>query len=352
MPLINERKSINLKKHILFAIVFALTTLSLLAQPAQRRKGAQAEKIRNARQNKNESAPTPGNNNDSFVVGKNRFTTQVNGDTREYYVHVPKSYDKAKAVPVVSMLHGTSGDGEKFYNISGWKEVGENENILTVYPSSWHHCIIEDGQRKNTTKWHIYPSGYEYCPGEVPKDDIKFLNQVIDEMCGKFNINQKMIYMVGFSNGGQMTARIGIEMSDRVAAVVSSAGFLPLGATLTPKRLLPNLAQVGTNDDRYMGLSGGAPLPMNFDQLFAQSQFFKGEMKAYGTAYKLGPKYTTGGNPNKITWLDAKGTSGDPNNVFRFALIKGMTHMYPNGKNFPLNGAQMNWQWLKQYKLP
>ena len=91
---------------------------------------------------------------------------------------------------------------------------------------------------------------------------------------------------------------------------------------------------------------------MNFDQLFAQSQFFKGELKAYGTAYKLGPKYTTGGNPNKITWLDAKGTSGDPNNVFRFALIKGMTHMYPNGKNFPLNGAQMNWQWLKQYKLP
>lgn len=348
-----------MKKSILLAIVIAVTAISLFAQTTQRRQGPFAEKIRQARQNraenkgdnKGESNAKPSNNG-SFVVGKNRFTTNVNGDTREYYVHVPKSYNKNSATPVVFMLHGTSGDGLKFYNISGWREVGEAENILTVYPSSWRHCIIEDGVKKNTTKWNIYPGSFEYCTGEVPKDDIKFLNQVIDEIVGKFNVNQKMIYFVGFSNGGQMTSRVGIEMSDRVAAVVSSAGFLSPKGSFTPKRLIPNLAQVGTNDDRYMGLSGGSPLPMNFDQLFAQSPFFKGVMASYGRAYQLDPKYKTSGDPNKVVWLDAKGTSGDPNNVFRFALIKGMTHIYPNGKNFPLNGAQMNWQWLKQFKLP
>ncbi len=340
-----------MKKQILFALVIALTTLGLFAQTTPRQRGARAEKIRNARQNKDEAAAKP-TNNGSFVVGKNRFTTVVNGDTREYYVHVPKSYNKSTPAPVVFMLHGTSGDGLKFYNISGWKEVGETENLITVYPSSWHHCITEDGQRKNTTKWNIYPGSFEYCPGEIPKDDIKFLHQVIDELCGKFTVNQKMIYMVGFSNGGQMTARIGVEMSDRVAAVVSSAGFLPSASTYTPKRLLPVLAQVGTNDDRYMALSGGGPLPMNFDQLFAQSPFFKGEMKAYSSTYKLNPNYTTGGDPNKVIWLDAKGTSGDPNNVFRFALIKGMFHVYPNGENFRLEGAELNWKWLKQYRLP
>ncbi|MGH9854128.1 MAG: alpha/beta hydrolase family esterase, partial [Blastocatellia bacterium] len=204
------------------------------------------------------------NNNGSFVVGKNRFTTQVDGDTREYYVHVPKSYNQSTSVPVVFMLHGTSGDGEKFYNISGWKELGEVENILTVYPSSWRHCIIDDGKRANTTKWNVYPGSFEYCAGETPKDDIKFLNQVIDEMAQKFSINQKMIYMAGFSNGGQMTARVGVEMSDRVAAVVSSAGSLKAGSTYTPKRLLPNLLQIGTNDDRYVDkVFGGAPAPMN-----------------------------------------------------------------------------------------
>jgi polyhydroxybutyrate depolymerase len=294
-----------------------------------------------------------GNNNGSYVVGKNRFTTQVNGDTREYFVSVPKSYNQSTPTPVVFMLHGTSGDGLKFYNISGWKELGEVENILTVYPSSWHHCIIEDGQRKNTTKWNIYPGSFEYCPGEVPKDDIKFLNQVIDEMVQKFNVNQKLIYMVGFSNGGQMTARVGVEMSNRVAAVVSSAGPLSAGSTHTPQRLLPNLLQVGTDDDRFIAKAfGGAPAPMNFDQLFASSPAMRGIIGAYVSTYKLNKTYTTGGDPNKIIWADYKGLSGDPNNVFRFALIKGMTHLYPNGKNFPVEGAKLNWQWLKQFKLP
>lgn len=340
-----------MKKRIFLITIIALIAVGLLAQPAQRRNGPLAEKIKAARQNKNKdnSAAT---GNGSYVVGKNRFTTQVNGDTREYYVHVPKSYDKSKAVPVVFMLHGTSGDGEKFYNISGWKEVGETENILTVYPSSWHYCIIEDGEQKHTTKWNIYPGSFEYCSGQTPRDDIKFLNQVIDEMCANFNVDRKMIYFVGFSNGGQMTARIGVEMSDRVAAVVSSAGMLKPGTSYTPKRLLPNLFQVGTDDDRFTSAFGGQPAPMNFDQLFAVSPAMKGVMGTYSKTYQLDPKYTTGGNPNKVIWLDARGTSGDPNNVFRFALIKGMKHVYPNGDNFPLNGAKLNWQWLKQYKLP
>ena len=91
---------------------------------------------------------------------------------------------------------------------------------------------------------------------------------------------------------------------------------------------------------------------MDFDQLFAQSPFFKGEMKAYSSTYKLNPKYTTSGDPNKVIWLEAKGVSGNTNNVFRFALMKGVEHQYPNGKNHPIQGAKLNWQWLKQFKLP
>src|SRR5688572_8534058 len=68
--------------------------------------------------------------------GKKRFTIVADGKTREYYVHVPLGYNLKNAFPVVIMLHGSGGNGEKFYNISGWKEVGEVQNILTVFPSS------------------------------------------------------------------------------------------------------------------------------------------------------------------------------------------------------------------------
>jgi polyhydroxybutyrate depolymerase len=90
--------------------------------------------------------PTPS----GYVLGKNRFTMQVDGDTREYYVHVPAKYNANTPTPVVFMLHGTSGDGERFYIISGWKEVGEAENILTVYPSSWRCAIAEQNLEKNS----------------------------------------------------------------------------------------------------------------------------------------------------------------------------------------------------------
>ena len=46
----------------------------------------------------------------------------VDGVQREVVLHVPDSVDGSSDVPVVFMLHGTSGSGHKFYNISGWVE--------------------------------------------------------------------------------------------------------------------------------------------------------------------------------------------------------------------------------------
>ena len=289
----------------------------------------------------------------SFVVGRNRFITVVDGDKREYFVHVPRSYNRSQKIPVVFMLHGTSGNGAKFYAISGWKELGETENILTVFPSSWKHCIIELGIQKTTTKWNIYPGSFEYCSGEQPKDDIKFLNQVIDELNSKFNVDRKRIYFAGFSNGGQMTARIGVEMSDRVAAVVSASG-VSFGDTIRqPKRLLPNLIQVGTNDRIFVPLAFGRnPAPMDFGQLSTVSPFLNNVLNYYRQIYRLNPTYQAAGDRTSMIWLDDYGTSGNQENVLRFVLIKDMDHIYPNGVNFRLSGPRMNWDWMKQFELP
>ena len=143
-----------------------------------------------------------------FKRGKNRFTTVVDGDIREYYVHVSERYNTLNPTPMVFMLHGTSGDGEKFYNISGWKEVGEDENIITVFPSSWRYFIYTDSSVKNTTKWNTTPDAeWVFMPGQTGRDDIKFLRKIIAEMRFRFNIDTTRIYLEGFSNGGQMAAK-------------------------------------------------------------------------------------------------------------------------------------------------
>lgn len=105
---------------------------------------------------KNESSSNP----DSIVKGKKRFTTTVDGVLREYYVHVPQGHNGTTSFPVVFMLHGTSGDGDKFNNKPGWKEEGDKSNIFTVYPSSWAYCIIDNGVSKTTTKWNVFPGSF------------------------------------------------------------------------------------------------------------------------------------------------------------------------------------------------
>ncbi|MBK7697090.1 MAG: hypothetical protein IPI30_23145 [Saprospiraceae bacterium] len=79
-----------------------------------------------------------------------RFDVQfvVDGRMRESIIVQPSTPPPAGGYPVVFMLHGTSGDGLKFYNISGWKELGEDENFITVFPSSLSWCFVEDGVEK------------------------------------------------------------------------------------------------------------------------------------------------------------------------------------------------------------
>lgn len=337
------------KKILLFSFVLIATAALVFAQTSQRRKGPLAEKVQETRQKRKGDQGKPGTGGTgSYVVGKNRFTTVVNGDTREYFVHVPQKYNKSNAVPVVLMLHGTAQSGEQFYNISGWTEVGETENLITVFPTAMVQCIIDEGKQQNVTKWSSYTEGFTFCTGVTPKDDLKFLNQVIDEIEGRFNVEKHQIYVVGFSNGSSMSARLGIEYSERLAAFVGHLGVTP---PVLPKRLIPNLWQEGTDDPHYTPMFDGKSMPMDFNQILAKP-FMKSALNIYMKTFKLDPKYTTGGNPNNVIWLDAKGTSGDPNNVFRLAIVKGLAHEYPNGKNHPLKGAELNWKWLKQFKLP
>lgn len=297
--------------------------------------------------------PTPS----GYVVGKNRFTTQVDGDTREYFVHVPASYSGNTAVPVVFMFHGSGQSGEQFYNISGWKEVGESQNLLTVFPSSLSYCIIEDGVTKTETKWAEYSGGIQFCAGVVAKDDMKFARTMITELKSKFNVDAKRIYAVGFSNGGKFSARCAVELSDIFAATVSSGGggALPNDTTFTPVRLLPTLLQFGTIDGKLLkNLGVAGPLPMNFTTLFSTYPGLYGSMpKPFIDAFKENPAtYVVSGDSTVYLAADYAGLSGNPNNVFRLVEVKGLEHEYPNGINHPLKGAELHWAWMKNYTLP
>ncbi|MCC7298662.1 MAG: hypothetical protein IT244_10050 [Bacteroidia bacterium] len=287
-----------------------------------------------------------------YAKGKNRFTIKIDGDDREYFVHVPAGYTGNAKTAVVFMLHGTNGNGEDFYTNSGWKEVGETENIITVFPSSWKYCIVEDGKtHQNTEKWNALPLNWAPCAGEKVRDDIEFFKQLISELNLKFNVDNKRIYMVGFSNGGTMASKCGFEMSDKFAAIVESASAL-YGEQPLPKRKLPILLQRGNQDYGPGGSGPTAPMSsLSFLLTDSNTKLLQGHLYKFSHTnihyFGLNPTFTITGDTNSlVTASYTSSTPNEPLNVYYVTLIKGLKHAYPTG------AAAKNWEWLKQYTLP
>jgi len=287
--------------------------------------------------------------NSEYVVGKNHFNITSNGDIREYFVHVPASYTNNAPIPVVFMLHGSSGNGEKFYNISGWKELGETENILTVFPSSWKYCKNDpngSGATRITTKWNIFADDASYCPGQNPRDDIQFFRDIIEQLNQKFNIDAKRRYLVGFSNGGAMALRCAVEMSDVFAAIVESAGSTSTEATYNPIRDIPVTYQIGNANKRDK-----PPLPMQSLDSLLNTPPFKNTIATHINSFDLESTYVISGDQNELVTASYKGIS-NPTLELNITLIKDLEHGYPNGSNHPMKGAEVNWEWLKQFSFP
>lgn len=295
----------------------------------------------------------------SFTTGKNSFTLSLDGVERKYWVHVPSGYTGENKVPMVIFCHGSGQDGEQFYNISGWKEIGDKENILTVFPSSLEYCVMEDGVTSTTTKWNSLPGGFSFCAGQNVKDDVAFMRQMISALEKRYNIDNKRIYMAGFSNGGQFTATCSIQMSDILAAVVScgGGGSFPRDSVYTPLRKLPVMLMFGNKDQKLLkglGLPDDASVPMGFDALYAAyPQLYGVQAKPYIKNFNLDEtNYTVSGDTNSVAIADYVGLSGNPNNIFKMAEVKGLEHEYPNGINYPVNGAIYHWNWFKNFTLP
>jgi poly(3-hydroxybutyrate) depolymerase len=124
-----------------------------------------------------------------YVTGKNVYTTEVDGDAREYIVHVPTGYDPNSATPAVLMLHGGGGSGEGMYSNSGWKEVGESQTILTIFPTALEYCYTNWlGQTRFATRWHSLNRSV-FCVGQTLKDDVAFLRQLIAELKRNYNVD-------------------------------------------------------------------------------------------------------------------------------------------------------------------
>jgi len=133
---------------------------------------------------------------------------------RPYDLHVPVGYDGG-TLPMVLLLHGYGVTGAILNSYFGFTALSDSKHFLLATP---------DGTLASTGKrfWNGTDACCNFAPPAV--DDVKYLTAILDDAASKFRVDPKRVFVVGHSNGGFMSHRMGCDKSERIAAIVSLAG--------------------------------------------------------------------------------------------------------------------------------
>lgn len=232
-------------------------------------------------------------------------TLDWKGTTRTWYEHVPASYNGAKAVPLVIVLHGNSGRGDSFAPQSEWMPQADASGFIAVFPNGGIPVGGDFG-------WNAF-----VFDGSTP-DDAGFLAAMIARIQTEYKIDPARVYMVGFSNGGGMTSTFaGLHASTLAAIAPVSGGWLtsfgiPTSA-MHPDSPLPVWIWRGAAENFS---NGSLPLAQQDAQQLQYWIGFDGDTAA--------PVTTTKGADTDHLY------AGGPADV-RFTSIAGADHAYQPG---------------------
>lgn len=157
--------------------------------------------------------------------GSHDYAIAVNGLERTYVVHVPAAYKPQTPLPVVIMLHGGGGTAKAASWETGWAEKAEKEGFLVLFPNA----MAREPERPSSFAGNpqLWNDGSDrFYPGRKAPDDVGFIAAMLDDLSVRFAVDERRIFVTGFSNGASMSFRVGSELSDRIAAIAPVAGAL------------------------------------------------------------------------------------------------------------------------------
>jgi polyhydroxybutyrate depolymerase len=148
------------------------------------------------------------------------------GKPREYVLIVPKSYDVKKASPVVVALHGLTSSMNAIETVMNLREKSEKEGFIALIPN---------GLPETFRGWNA-----DFFKMAGDKNDVAFLEDVINRTEKEFNVDKRREFLFGHSNGAMMAYYVGAKLSNRLAAVAGIAGTIGIpNATSIPKPSTP-----------------------------------------------------------------------------------------------------------------
>ncbi len=192
--------------------------------------------------------------------------------TRYYEVYLPTNLPANP--PMLLMLHGTQTQGtpnpQAIISLNwGWQNLANEKGFILVKPASTYNA--NSGQ----WNWNAYYMSEAFTSAEVGTcstpptgnatacpDDAGFLRQLITTLITQYNVNPSQVYVAGFSSGAQMAQRVGVELSDIVAAVVIGSGTI-VGQPSPPPITLPGPAAAPVSIQEWHGTTDTEISPCN-----------------------------------------------------------------------------------------
>lgn len=144
---------------------------------------------------------------------------------RRCLLHYPQQLKDTDRYPVVVMLHGAGGTAEIAARATRFNALADREKFITAFPQA----VRRDPDRParfltNPPIWND-GSGRGHA-GRTNVDDVGFIRLLLDELVANHLADPSRIFIAGFSNGGSMTFRLGMELSHEIAAIAVVAGSI------------------------------------------------------------------------------------------------------------------------------
>jgi polyhydroxybutyrate depolymerase len=193
------------------------------------------------------SAPDLAPSTQPLQPGTSTITLTAAGTARSIILHVPAA---TQPLPLVIALHGNGDTNSNFVAALNLTSLADSDGFVLAAPQGISQTFTYLGTSFTGIDWDAYR------PVAGGNIDEPMLDALRAKLVASGSIDTHHILLFGYSQGGFMSFRYGMDASAALACTVVAAASNPLpGSPLvsTAARKIPVAMQIGTNDS---GLSG------------------------------------------------------------------------------------------------
>jgi polyhydroxybutyrate depolymerase len=294
---------------------------------------------------------------------------------RSYDLVLPDDYDSDVAVPLVVALHGGGGSSDAAAGTTCPNGNTDHEECLHNYGRERGFAVAYPNGTpsrlaKNVRTWNAGggEDNWRCTSGRACEDgvdDIAYLNDLLDDIESRVNVDTDRVYFTGLSNGAAMSYAAACEMSDRVAAIVPVGGAMQWTTTnaCEPDRPVPVMHIHGTEDPawKYGGDASdavddqGDTEHVSVERTLAEWEAINGCGSEVRSEDLPNPNVVDGSKTTRMEWRPCDAP------LVHMKIVGG-GHTWPNGHQYfsrgrigPTSrdwGNEVIWEFMSQQSLP